>query len=87
MSETPKNIHLRRDIFIAGEPFPRGAILDPSKHMALTEKAVRDLIASRAAERTAGKPRAKPPEPKPAKPEGSAATGDNAGNSGAEGES
>ncbi|WP_018869514.1 hypothetical protein [Thioalkalivibrio sp. ALgr3] len=83
----PTNLYLRRSIFIGGEPHPRGAILDPAKNKHLTDKVVRDLIASASVERTDRKPRAKPPAPKPAKPEGSEGTGDNAGNSGAEGES
>lgn len=73
--DEPTNLYLRRSIFIGGEQHPRGAILDPAKNKHLTDKVVRDLIASAAAERTDQKPRAKPPEPKTDKPEGEASEG------------
>lgn len=76
--DEPKNLYLRRSIFIGGEPHPRGAILDPAKHKHLTDKVLRDLIASAAAERTDQKPRAKPPAAKPNKSEGGQGSGEGA---------
>ncbi|WP_017941703.1 hypothetical protein [Thioalkalivibrio sp. ALE6] len=82
----PNNLYLRRSIFIGGDPYPRGAILDPAKNKHLTDKVVRDLIASAAVERTDRKPRAKPPEPRPEKPEGGQGAGQSPDGNGGQGE-